>query len=118
MSGRTVPLMRLFQMLAGPAIWFAHLMLLYGVESLACLSPADAAPLVPWSAAAATLLALAALAFLAASDAGWRIAPDNPAPRANFLKASGFFLVLLSGVGVFWSAAPVLLLPACAAATG
>lgn len=117
-GGRPLPLTRFLRMFAGPAIWFLHLMLLYGAEGLACLSPASAGSLVGWSAAAATLIALAALGFLAASQARLQTIPEKPGHDANFLKVSEFFLVLISGLGVLWSAVPVLLLPACGGSLG
>jgi hypothetical protein len=113
-GGRPLPLLRFFRIFAGPAIWFLHLMALYGAEGLACLSPATADFYVAWSASAATLVALAALGFLLASEARLKITPDKPGHDTNFLNVSGFFLVLISGLGVLWSAVPVLLLPACA----
>jgi hypothetical protein len=117
MSARPLPLTRLLRSLAGPAIWFLHLTLLYGAQTVACLSPATAGTVMAWSAAAVTLAALGALGAFAAFEARRRAAPDTR-HDVDFLRSAALLLALLSGLGVIWNAIPVAALPACGASPG
>lgn len=97
------PLTDLLLIFAGPVIWFAHFSFIYGAQTLSCLGP-DADTRLLWAYAIATLVALAALGFLATTNMR----------HTGFLPRAGLALALLAIPAVIWTAIPALLLPACA----
>ena len=103
-----LPMTRLLRPLTGPAIWFAHLAVLYGAETLACRSPASAGTVMGWTGAVATLLALGVLSGVA-------ISVSRPQTRdSEFLDFATLALVVLSALGVIWATVPIVMLQACA----
>ena len=114
---RARPLADLLQLFIAPVIWFLHVSLLYGGEALACTLPGGAGRMT-WFGAAATTIALCALAALAfVSNRPVKTRPDEH-NGAAFLRRSMLFLTLLSAIGVMWGAFPLLLAPACAMTPG
>lgn len=87
---------------AAIAVWAVHFIAVYGLTGLACARGLPQA--VPWAIGVATLLALAALAFLI-----W-VSRKDLAVFANWMTAAVAALALLA---ILWETVPVLLLPAC-----
>ena len=73
-----------------------------------------------WIAAAATIVALGALALFAAALVRQPPPDDRPEEHtgAAFLHAAALLLAALSALGVVWTALPVALLPVCAPPAG
>ena len=88
----------------GLILWAAHFTILYGVVGLACARGVPA--VVPWTAAIATLLAVAGAAWLTLS--GLRRGPHD---FLAWLTAAAAASAL---VAIVWQALPVLLVPWCA----
>ncbi|MGD9922741.1 MAG: hypothetical protein AB7V13_15080 [Pseudorhodoplanes sp.] len=108
-SQSLVPLMLL--VLAGPLIWAAHLLVIYGSTTVICAKAAGAGvlPVI----VTATIVALAAIGVLAIrcqrrSDLLGR------GPNSHvFLRRVMLLLLALSAVAILWAGSTVLLLPAC-----
>jgi hypothetical protein len=112
MTGQARSIGAILPFLAGPLIWAAHFFALYLTESYACASMSSG--IVSAIGLGGTLLALAAISFAAWTF--WRSAQAGDS--RNSLAAFALPLALLSGVAIVWTALPILLLPACAVATG
>jgi hypothetical protein len=111
------PLTDLLWALIGPAVWFAHLAVVYGAEALICTEHmAMNARFVSWAVAVTSLATLAALTVLAATLVRLRPTDSRTLDRggAEFLRSGTLLLVLLSMLGVIWTTMPVAFLPACA----
>jgi hypothetical protein len=115
---RVQPLGALLRVLAGPAIWFAHFILLYGAEAIFC-TPAVASPMTMTAVSvAATLTALSALSAFAALTALRPAATLRANDTATFLRATSLLLALLSAIAVIWIALPTFALPVCTSPAG
>jgi hypothetical protein len=113
---RVRPLADLLRLFVPPTVWFTHFAVVYGAEALACIAPVAQPSAMIWTGAAATALALAALVAFAFTQ-------SRPADRiehtgAAFLHSAALLLALLSGLGVFWTAFPLAVLPVCASPAG
>jgi len=101
------PLIAFLFSLAGPAIWFGFLNLLYGIQTLACTPHAGFAAS---SAAAGTVTALVLIALVGVA---WRQFCRLP----DFLARTGLMLTGFSAIASLWTAMPLLLVGACPAGT-
>jgi hypothetical protein len=116
----------LWRITATPTIWAGHFAISYGGAALWCAKYADTlgdvGP-VRWGIGVLTLVSLAAIAWL-----GWRSwrqwdfgEEDAPAEsqgfwaegRHRFLGHAAFLLSVVSFIGVFYTALPVLLIGTC-----
>jgi hypothetical protein len=96
--------------LGGALIWVAHLLTVYGSESLICRTgEAGAHSLV---VPVATTAALAALLILIAY--GYRMYKMTTLQGAVFMEAVGIGLALLGLTGVLWTGAAGGILASCA----
>ena len=113
---RVRPLGDFLVCLFGPAVWAAHLFVVYGTEALACtpgvMSPRRAVLLIT----IATIVALAALAAFVALQ--YRANRGRLREEFAFLQQISIALALLAAVAVLWGAAPASLLPPCLPAAG
>ena len=106
---------RLLIALAGPLVWGAHAVLLYGGHTMLCAqSPAPAR--MGWIAlvALATVFGLALLGTLFVRE--WRGVRRARSARRNahaFLRDVTLSLTVLSAIGVLWMATPAGLIPPC-----
>jgi hypothetical protein len=103
--------LRLF---AGPLVWAAHFLGVYGVVGIICARRIDGVALfglgiVSWIVAAATAVAIAAV-FLFTLRGGSR---QHPHDNTSFTRWTSAALGLLSIVAIVWEAMALLLVPAC-----
>ena len=108
--------MRLLIALAGPLIWAAHAVLLYGGHTVLCAQSSAPARSLGWIAlvALATMFGLALLAALFVRE--WRGARRTRSAKRDahaFLRDLTFALTILSALGVLWMATPAALIPPC-----
>lgn len=101
--------------LVGPIIWTLHFFFLYAVSSFAC------PPLVAIQASQIHLLTLVAtivaLSGLCVSlTRQFRQRASNFDGTRDFLMSAGLTLTAIATLGVLWTAAATIILPACTAA--
>lgn len=117
---------RLFAMVSPLLVWALHFVLVYSLVGLRCGAPPawlarlDAQALA-WWLAAATLLALLAIAAIARH--GWRsrdtghgaaAAPARPSrERERFVGTVMLLLALLAAIAVLFTTLPMLMLEPC-----
>ena len=87
---------------AGPVIWAAHFLAIYGITTLACAQRMPAA--VPWIVGAATLVAgsMATLVLVRCLR-----------QRSEFTRWIGAGNAALALVAILWEALPALAVPPC-----
>jgi hypothetical protein len=112
----------LIRITLAPCIWAVHFVLCYSAAAVAC---AKVARLEPWllaALAAATCLALAAIAWI-----GWRCyarwssgedgttvhSEGTPEDRHHFLGHAGVLLAILSFIAVVFVSLPLVLIGGC-----
>lgn len=114
------PFSDLLRIFAGPGIWFAHFVMLYGAEALICTPPIASSRAIVWAGLAATAVALTALGAFALML--WRERVPDEAPHehtgAAFLRGAPLLLAVLSILAVIWTALPIGALAACTAPAG
>jgi hypothetical protein len=115
---RAQPLSAMLQMLAGPVIWFAQFVVLYGAEALICTPPLESSGAMTSVTIAATVAALGALGIFAAMIMRRPAAASRDHGDAGFLRTASLLLALLSAIAVIWVALPTAILPVCAAPAG
>jgi hypothetical protein len=104
--------LRLF---SGPIIWAVHFLSIYGFTGVLCARPPlqEAAwmgiSIFAWGIGAATILAIAAVAFLHFRD--WRAGLTSR--RSDFLHLTASGLGILSIVAIIWETVPVFIVPPC-----
>jgi hypothetical protein len=107
--------------LFGPAVWAAHFFLLYGLQGFMCL-PLDSVRQgqIRLLSLALTVIALSALVgFLVRQSLGIRQAGDRiTATLTTFLAGTANVLALLAILGIVWSAASAMMIPACVGVAG
>jgi hypothetical protein len=110
-------LFELLEMTAGPIIWFAHLVLVYGASSVGCsrqgaaLFGSDAVDAIT---AVSTVLALTASAVMIGR--GIRdLRAEGRSQARSFVDGVTIALGGYAVVGIVWTALPALLGPACPA---
>jgi hypothetical protein len=108
-------LVEMLEMTAGPLIWFAHLVLVYGASSIGCSRQGEAlfgGRTVDVVTAVSTLLALAASAWLLRH--GVRdLRAEGRSEARNFVDRVTIALAGFGVIGIVWTALPALLGPAC-----
>ena len=111
MQARPIAFLTLARWLAGPLVWGAHFLVVYGSESLLCgVSGGVARHLT--LVLAATAAAVAAL--LAVSALNWRRAAAlQDYPATDFVDRLAAALGFTGLLGVTWTALPAAFLPAC-----
>ena len=92
-----------FWISAGPAIWAAHFLAIYGVTTIACAQRMPAA--VPWIVAAATLIA-GSIALV--------VLVKCLRQRSEFVRWIGAGNAGLALVAILWESLPALTVPPCA----
>jgi hypothetical protein len=111
----------IFLLIAGPTVWAAHFLLIYGPQSALCaLAPRYLPELRAWHVTAlvvlVTLAALAALSIALRSPSRTtdilRIAKPS-SPTGDFLIATARLLTTLSLVAVVWEGSVALMLDSC-----
>jgi hypothetical protein len=97
--------------LAGPAVWAAHFVVMYGAHALICARMGTSA-ISLWTvlAACATALALLALAGIIAVRVRSRARSNGETTFARDLTVA---LAALSMLGVVWVALPAAVMPPC-----
>ncbi|MGH6768174.1 MAG: hypothetical protein ACRECO_04030 [Xanthobacteraceae bacterium] len=107
--------------LFGPAVWAAHFFLLYGIAGFTCL-PLDAVRQgqIRLLALSLTVIALLVLVgFLARQSLGIRRPGDRLTESlTTFLARTANVLALLAILGVIWTVAGTMMIPACVSAAG
>jgi hypothetical protein len=94
--------------LAGPAIWFVHLSILYAAETLICLSPNPGEGAMFAISTVATVAVIGALLAVGAFQLSRRrIAADR------FLAETGLLLTALALVGVLFATVGLMTIDAC-----
>ena len=108
------------RLLIAPAIWFAHLVVVYGAEALICTGPtASGSRSMVWIVTGATAAALLGLVVSAVLSRPGFVAAGKPdRSGSKFLQSAALALALLSALGVVWTTLPAALLAACASAGG
>jgi hypothetical protein len=110
-------LFEMLEMTAGPVIWFAHLVVVYGASSLGCSRQGEGlfgSGVVDAVTAVSTLLALAGAAWLVWY--GLRdLRAEGRSEARNFVDWVTIALAGYAVVGIAWTALPALLGPACPA---
>lgn len=108
-------------MLFGPLVWAAHLMLIYGPQSIACgFYSSPRPPLLPGldlvqtaiAAASVISLAIVAVPFVAGLQ---RRPPTREDDLDAFLGSTMRLLAVLSALGIAAAGATALVLPTCLA---
>ncbi len=112
MQARTYSRGVIARWLAGPAIWAAHFVTVYGSEWLICTrGEAATHQMVIGAATAVGVVALLAVIALNARE------PSGSGQRHDsasaFMARVGLALALLSLVGLLWTAVPALFLSPC-----
>ena len=107
--------------LYGPIIWAAHFFLLYGTASFLCTPEASREDEVRLIALALTALALLVLFGLSTWQfIGYRRprGNDRAGNVVSFLQMTSIALAGLAIIGVMWTGAGAILVPACVPLTG
>jgi hypothetical protein len=87
---------------SGVIVWAAHFAVIYGATGLACAR--DAAERVPWTVAAATLVAGAIAASIFVRE--WRL-------RASFNSWLAATIAAIALLAIVWEGITVLIVPPC-----
>jgi hypothetical protein len=113
------PLGDFLRVLAPPAIWFMHLVVIYGAEALICIGPSPSGAAMVRVVVLATVAALIGLVVSAAMviRPGFVFAA-RPGGGSTFLAGTALMLTVLAGLAVIWAAVPAVALPACASPAG
>ena len=109
------PLGDLLRVLIAPAIWFAHLSVVYAGEALICIGPAtDRGTAMGWVVILATAAALTALIILVAGLLRpWNASPPTSDHGNSWFRRASLLIAALSALGVIWTTLPTAVLPAC-----
>lgn len=106
----------LLLLFAGPMVWAAHFVLIYGLNGIACARSGSAArwgglPWEAWAIVAAGVLAAAVLAACAAAR------PRSESEHSRrFVRWTSLALLALALLAIAWETMAVLLVPACSGA--
>lgn len=109
---RTGSIIPLVAMITGPIVWAAHLFLLYGAATLACLTPDASEPVFRIFAVIVSLAMVAGLAWFIIRQAG-QLREDSSSERFNAIVT--IVLAGLSILAMIWTALPVAVIAHCAA---
>lgn len=105
----------LLLLFAGPLVWAAHFVLIYGLNGVVCARPGSAARWAglaweAWAIAGAGVLAAAVLAACAAARP--RSASEH---SRRFVRWTSLALLALALLAIAWETLAVFLVPACSA---
>ena len=115
----------LIGMVASPLIWAAHFLICYTVVALACAfgfgleagSEWGVVRIILVGVSLGAVLIIAGLTFLAyrrwRQSGGSESPQDHRQERHQFMSVAGLLLSVLSGIGVVYTAIPLLVLPIC-----
>lgn len=98
---------------AGPLIWAAHFLGIYGLTGVVCARP-DAqvawlgSSILVWGVGAASVAALVAIAALQ-----WRAGRQQASDDSGFIRWTAAALSVLSSIAIVWETMPVFLVSAC-----
>lgn len=109
---RTGSIMPLLAALAGPVAWAAHLSLLYGAATLACLTPDASEPAFRMFSTVVTLVLIGGLLWFIVRRAG---ALRNGPQSNRFLNIVAVVLAANSILAILWASLPVAMIGHCAA---
>lgn len=115
---RSHPMVRLFWMTSGFVFWAAQFTIIYGVTGIACARgwwhvTLFGLDMVRGGIAAATLLALAATAFVFMRALAARRPRDDSEPADRFIDTVTLSVCGLALVAIAYNGLPALILPAC-----
>lgn len=124
---RPLPADSLVTMVAGPALWFAYFLAVYGLNALRCAFGIEAqlfgTNLIGFAVAALSVLTtvlmllLGVMGYRRRFGAALRTAANDGPPGEDgpvrFLAGAGLTLTLLSLVATVWVWIAVLMVPAC-----
>jgi hypothetical protein len=101
-------------LLAGPIIWAAHFLTIYGFTGVMCARPAWrqawlGISLISWGVGGASVIALIAIAAIHSGAGRASLRRQD----AGFVRWTGAMLGMLSAVAIVWEAASLFLLPQC-----
>lgn len=103
----------LLLLFAGPLVWAAHFVAIYGLNGIVCARPGSAAQ---WGAAGWEAWAIAGAGLLAAAVlAAWvRVGPRSETEHSRrFVRWTSLALAALAAVAIAWETLAVFLLPGC-----
>ncbi len=115
----------LIGMVASPLVWVAHFLVCYIVVALACAFGFGTEAGGGWGTvgivlvmvSAGAVLIIAGLTFLAyrrwRQSGGSEPPHDHRQERHQFMSVAGLLLSVLSGIGIVYTAIPLLILPLC-----
>lgn len=107
------------RVLVAPAIWFIHLVVVYGAEALICTgSMVSSGRVAVWTVVVATAAALIGLSCAAVQLRPAFVARKTARSALKFLPGTALALIPLSALAVMWVAVSAVLLPACTSPTG
>lgn len=107
------PVVDLFAICAGPAIWFAYFSAMYGAETWACADPAAAQTRMAWFGALATAVALLALVAVVVRLMRKSRSEKAASPPTPFLRSAALTCCVLAMIAVVWTAFPLLIVRPC-----
>ena len=107
-------MIELLEMNAGPMLWMAHLLSVYGATALYCAGH------LPFASGTALLAGSGAVTLLALAVSAWllvRALREQAQPAASdarrFVNRVTIALVVFGIVAILWTGVPVVLAPAC-----
>jgi hypothetical protein len=116
MSAPVRPLADFVACLAGPTIWALHFFVVYGAETVVCLTVSPSSNAMQWTVIAATGAALAAIAVAVMRHPHDTRAADGA--TRGFLRMLALSLAALSTAAILATAFMGLRLPACLSPAG
>jgi hypothetical protein len=116
MSAPVRPLADFVACLAGPVIWTLHFFIVYGAETVVCLTASAPATTMQWTVIAATAPALVAIAVAVMRYP--RDARGTDGATQGFLRMLTLSLAALSTAAILATAFMGVRLPACLSPAG
>jgi hypothetical protein len=116
MTARVRPLWDFLACLMGPVIWSLHFFVVYGAETIVCLTDWHSTAAMRWPVVIATAAALLTIAAMIL-----RYPPSVHAARdttQGFLRTLAMSLAALSTAAIFATALSAFRLPACLSPAG
>jgi hypothetical protein len=115
MTAQVQPLKDFLVCLFGPVVWAVHFFVVYGAESIVCLTASSPTTGMRWTIIAVTALSLAAIA------ASWIRFPAADAAEAgtrHFLRVLSGWLAAISAAAIVAVSISAWHLPACLSPEG
>jgi hypothetical protein len=108
------PVRDFLPLLIAPTIWFAHLSILYGTETLICIGPPGGwSTKMGWAAFLATVAALTGMTILLIGLLRPRTSSPRSDESSSWRRRASVTITLLSALGILWTTLPTTILPAC-----